>query len=41
MNVSEVLHLPSFEGAQIIAGAAGSGRQVTSAMVLEATDIES
>lgn len=41
MNVSEVLHLPSFEGAQIIAGAAGSERQVTSAMVLEATDIES
>ena len=41
MNVSEVLQLPSFEGAHIVAGAAGSGRQVTSAMVLEATDIES
>ncbi|MDY4042037.1 MAG: PucR family transcriptional regulator [Collinsella sp.] len=41
MNVREVIQLPSFEDSQTIAGIAGLDNQVTSAMVLEATDIES
>lgn len=40
MNVSDVLVLPSFEGAQVISGTAGLGREVTTAMVVEAPDID-
>lgn len=40
MNVIETLQLPSFEGAQIIAGRTGVENEISSAMVLEATDIE-
>ncbi|QWT17965.1 PucR family transcriptional regulator [Collinsella sp. zg1085] len=40
MNVADVLHLPSFASATVIAGASGTTRQVSSAMVLEAGDIE-
>ncbi len=41
MNVSQVLELPSFADAQIIAGKDGLDHEVTTAMVLEATDISS
>ena len=40
MIIEDVLLLPSFTGAQVIAGAKGLGNEVTSAMVLEASDIE-
>ncbi len=40
MNVSDVLELPSFSGAKVIAGASGLSNEVSTAMVLEATDIE-
>ena len=40
MNVEEALELPSFREARVIAGAAGLDHEITSAMVLEATDIE-
>lgn len=40
MTVREVLKLPSMEGATIIAGGAGLGRNVTNAMVLEGPDVE-
>ena len=40
MLVQDMLILPSFESARVIAGTNGLGNEVTSAMVLEATDIE-
>ncbi|AEB07740.1 purine catabolism PurC domain protein [Coriobacterium glomerans PW2] len=40
MNVSEVLRLPSFAGALLIAGTEGASCEVSSAMILEAVDIE-
>lgn len=40
MNVREVLSLPSFSQAAVIAGASGLENEVSSAMVLEAADIE-
>lgn len=40
MNVSEVLALPSFEGAEVIAGQFGLSREVSTAMVVEAPDID-
>lgn len=40
MIVREILQLPSFEGATVIAGTTGMDNQITGAMVLEATDIE-
>ena len=41
MNVSDALLLPSFEGATVIAGRAGLDREVSTAMIVEAPDIES
>lgn len=41
MNVREALHLPSLAQAKVIAGSAGLDNEITSAMVLEAVDIES
>ncbi len=40
MTVSEALQLPSFSTAQVIAGNIGLGNTITSAMILEAPDIE-
>lgn len=40
MTLREVLALPSFEGATIIAGADGLDHIVTNAMIMEAADIE-
>ena len=40
MTVSEALQLPSFSTAQVIAGSIGLGNTITSAMILEAPDIE-
>lgn len=40
MNVSDALLLPSFEGATVIAGRAGLDREVSTAMIVEAPDIE-
>lgn len=40
MNVREALLLPSFADAKVIAGAAGIDKELSSAMVLEAADIE-
>ena len=40
MIVREILLLPSFEGASIIAGKTGMDNEITGAMVLEAIDIE-
>lgn len=40
MKVSELLSLSSFSGSSVIAGMNGMSKTVTSAMILEATDIE-
>lgn len=40
MIVREILHLPSFESSQVIAGIKGLDHEISSAMVLEAADIE-
>lgn len=40
MIVREILLLPSFEGASVIAGKTGMDNEITGAMVLEAIDIE-
>lgn len=40
MTVQEALAMPSFQDAQLVAGRSGLSNEVTSAMVLEATDIE-
>lgn len=40
MDVREALALPSFASASVIAGSAGIGNEISSAMVLEAADIE-
>ncbi len=40
MDVREALLLPSFADAEVMAGAAGLGNELSSAMVLEAADIE-
>lgn len=40
MNVSDVLLLPSFAGAQVIAGHTGLTNEVSTAMVVEAPDID-
>ena len=40
MNVSDLLSLPSFAGATLVAGEKGLYREVSSAMILEAADIE-
>ena len=40
MIVREILLLPSFKGASIIAGKTGMDNEITGAMVLEAIDIE-
>ena len=40
MNVSEALALPSFEGATVIAGEAGLLREVSTATIVEAPDID-
>ena len=40
MNVSDTLLLPSFEGATVTAGEAGLGREVSTAMIVEAPDID-
>lgn len=40
MTVREVLKLPSMEGASVVAGVEGLGRNVTNAMVLEGPDVE-
>lgn len=40
MIVREILQLPSFKGATVIAGSAGMDNEITGAMVLEAVDIE-
>lgn len=40
MNVREALLLPSFADAKVIAGTAGIDKELSSAMVLEAADIE-
>lgn len=41
MTVEEALRLPSLSGGSVIAGASGLDHEITSAMVLEAVDIES
>lgn len=40
MVVSDALELPSFDGATIVAGEAGLNNEITSAMILEAADIQ-
>lgn len=40
MNVSDALTLPSFEGATVIAGEAGLSREVSTATIVEAPDID-
>ncbi len=40
MNVTDTLLLPSFEGATVIAGEAGLSREVSTAMIVEAPDID-
>lgn len=40
MNVSDALKLPSFEGATVIAGRNGLAREVSTAMIVEAPDID-
>ena len=40
MNVSQMLALPSFKGAHVIAGSSGLSREVDTAMIIEAPDIE-
>lgn len=40
MNLSDILTIPSFSSARLIAGREGLGRNVTGIMVLEAVDIE-
>lgn len=40
MNVSQMLALPSFKGARVIAGSRGLAREVETAMIIEAPDIE-
>lgn len=40
MNVSDVLILPSFEGAALLAGERGLSKEVSTAMVVEAPDID-
>lgn len=39
LTVRDVLHLPAWEGAGLVAGAAGAGRRVTGANVMEVPDI--
>lgn len=39
MDVADVLSLPSFSGAQVVAGQTGLNRNVSTAMVIEAPDI--
>lgn len=41
MNVSDVLSLPSFAGARLVAGRSGLNREVATAMIVEAPDIAS
>ena len=41
MNIRDAMKLPSFASAEIVAGTDQLDRTVTSAMVLEAVDIES